>query len=77
MSEKTITVGGMTCGGCEQSIVRALSQLSGVRTVEADHVTGAVVLTGDAIPDDAAIVGAVEGAGYDVLPDGRKTLPLL
>lgn len=76
MSEVTISVGGMTCSGCEGSVVRALSLLDGVTEVVADHVSGAVRIIGEDLPDRAAFSAAVEGAGYDMVPEGKKPLPM-
>ena len=66
MSEQTLTVSGMSCGGCEQNVEDALAALDGVRSVDADHEGDAVALVteGD-VPDDH-IRAAVEDAGYEV-----------
>lgn len=79
MSSETIdlNVAGMTCGGCEQSIARALSLLDEVESVEADFTTGRVHVTTTAPVERASLEAAVEDAGYDVLPDDAKRLPLL
>jgi Copper chaperone len=66
MSEQTLTVSGMSCGGCEQNVEDALAALDGVSGVEADHEGDAVALVteGDVTDDD--IRAAVEDAGYEV-----------
>lgn len=58
----TITVEGMTCGHCEQTVEEALEDVDGVRAVSADREAAQVTVEGDAETD--AIVAAVEDAGY-------------
>ncbi|EFW93462.1 Heavy metal transport/detoxification protein [Haladaptatus paucihalophilus DX253] len=60
---RTIDVDGMSCGGCEQNVVEALEDVSGVSDASADHEAGTATVEGDA--NDADIVAAVEDAGYD------------
>jgi copper chaperone len=43
----TLTVSGMTCGGCENSVKRALGRLEGVAEVSASHTAKQVVATID------------------------------
>ena len=47
MKETTIKVKGMVCGGCENRIKNALSQIDGVENVEASHETGIVKVNAD------------------------------
>lgn len=58
----TITVEGMSCGHCEQTVEEALREISGVTDASADHETGQASIDGDA--DVTALVQAVEDAGY-------------
>ncbi len=58
----TLSVSGMTCGGCSGSVKRALSAVPGVTAAEVDLGDGRAVVTGGAHPDD--LVRAVEAAGY-------------
>ena len=64
MSETTILVLGMTCGGCERAVEAALARKPGVRGARADHATGRVVVEGEAL-DLEALRAAVEDAGFD------------
>lgn len=67
----TLTVIGMSCGGCEATVVEALADVEGVTSARADHETDTVAVEGDA--DDAALVQAVQDAGgYDV-PSFRRS----
>lgn len=61
---RQITVEGMSCGGCEESVEDALRGLPGVTDAEADNETDTVTVEGDASDDD--IAAAVEDAGYTV-----------
>jgi copper chaperone CopZ len=65
--ELTLTVTGMTCGGCENAVKRALSMLAGVSAVSASHRDNAVTLTYDPNQiDRATIAKRIEDAGYAV-----------
>jgi copper chaperone CopZ len=43
----TLSVKGMTCGGCENAVKRGLARLDGVGEVSASHVEAKVVVTFD------------------------------
>ena len=58
----TLTVEGMSCDHCEQSVADALSEVAGVTDVTVDHEAGAAEVAGDADVDD--LVTAVDEAGY-------------
>jgi copper chaperone CopZ len=68
MSEKLqLTVTGMTCGGCEQAVTRALQQVAGVRDVTASHLANAVAVTFDeATVTPQMIRDRIEALGYEV-----------
>ncbi|WP_396613918.1 heavy-metal-associated domain-containing protein (plasmid) [Haloferax sp. S1W] len=58
----TITVEGMTCGHCEQTVEEALRSVRGVADASADRTTEQASIDGDA--DVTALVAAVKDAGY-------------
>lgn len=58
----TITVEGMSCGGCEQTVEDALRGVEGVTGVDVDRTTGSATVEGSS--DTDALVAAVEDAGY-------------
>ncbi|GAA0281263.1 heavy-metal-associated domain-containing protein [Halobacterium noricense] len=60
---RTITVEGMSCGGCESTVEDALAGVEGVESASADRERDAATVEGDAATD--ALVAAVEDAGYD------------
>lgn len=61
--QTTITVEGMSCGHCEQTVEEALESVEGVTGAAADREAGRATVDGTA--DAAALVAAVEDAGYD------------
>lgn len=58
----TLTVEGMSCEHCEQSVADALSDVAGVTEVSVDREGESATVDGDA--DEAELVAAVEDAGY-------------
>ena len=58
-----LTVTGMSCGHCEQTVEDALGDVVGVTAASADNEADRVTVEGDANRD--ALVAAVEDAGYD------------
>lgn len=58
----TITVEGMTCEHCEQTVEEALEGVNGVRDTSADRESERASVNGDA--DITTLVQAVEDAGY-------------
>jgi copper chaperone len=53
----------MSCGGCEENVVEALEDVSGVSDASADHKAGTATVEGDA--NDVDLVAAVEDVDYD------------
>lgn len=60
---QTITVEGMSCEHCEQTVEEALENVDGVTTATADREADSATIEGSAEP--AALVSAVTDAGYD------------
>lgn len=58
----TITVEGMSCGHCEETVEDALRKVEGVRAASADREADRVRIEGDV--EVATLVRAVEDAGY-------------
>jgi copper chaperone len=65
MSGLTFTVPGMSCGHCEAAVKGEVTKVAGVTGVEVDLGTKIVTVTGDGI-DRAAVVAAIDEAGYEV-----------
>jgi copper chaperone CopZ len=70
MSEHlTLTVTGMTCGGCENAVKRAVSRLDGIVNVTASHGDQRVDVEFDpAKANRTAIAERIAAAGYTVAP---------
>jgi copper chaperone len=67
MEQLTLNVTGMTCGGCEAAVKRALSRIDGVSSTTASHAENRVTIEYDATKTDVAqITRAIETAGYRV-----------
>ena len=58
----TLTVDGMSCAHCEGTVEEALESVDGVTDATADREAGRATVEGAA--DAAALVAAVEDAGY-------------
>jgi copper chaperone len=65
VSTRSIAVTGMTCDHCASAVRAEISKLPGVSGVDVDVVAGTVRISGDPLPDDAPLRGAVEEAGYE------------
>ncbi|MGE5320934.1 MAG: heavy-metal-associated domain-containing protein [Hyphomicrobiaceae bacterium] len=67
MNEIVLSVTGMTCGGCVNSVHKVLAALKGVQNVEVTLTPGQARVTYDpAKVDRATMVKAIIDAGYDV-----------
>ena len=56
-----VTVKGMTCDSCEQTVVTALENVAGVKHASADRTAKKVSVEGTA--DEATVIEAIENAG--------------
>jgi len=66
MSEVTIKIEGMHCGGCVRNVTKALETLPGVASVEVSLDEACAVVQYDpASIDAAAMRQVVEEAGFD------------
>jgi copper chaperone CopZ len=70
MAEVNLQVEGMDCGGCEESIKKAVSRIEGVESVSASHSTGKVQVVFSGESDEAEVRTAIEDAGYEVVGTG-------
>ena len=67
MNEIILSVTGMTCGGCVNSVTRVLTALPGVQTAEVTLTSGQARVVFDATRiDRAALVQAIVDAGFGV-----------
>jgi len=62
-----VSIGGMTCTGCEETIQARVGMLEGINSVKASYVTGkALVEYLPGITDTVKIKAAITGSGYTV-----------
>ena len=66
MSQRTVTVVGMSCERCVSAIRAEVGRIDGVRDVDVDLDSGAVTVTSDNPVQDATLRDAVEEAGYEL-----------
>ena len=64
MTTTTYAVTGMTCGHCEGSVRSEVAKLPHVTDLAVSAASGTLVITSDAPVDDAAVLAAVDEAGY-------------
>lgn len=68
MNTLTLTVSGMSCMGCVNSVKNLVSALPGVAAVQVDLASGRVDVNHDpGLADAQAIRQAIEGGGYQVV----------
>jgi copper chaperone len=63
----TYVVAGMSCEHCTAAVTREVAKVAGVRGVDVDLEAKLVHVRG-ADPDPAAVVAAIDEAGYDAVP---------
>ena len=61
----TYSVPGVSCAHCKHAIEDEVSRVAGVESVEVDVDGKTVTVTGEPL-DEAALVGAIDEAGYEV-----------
>lgn len=64
MTTTTYQVTGMTCGHCERAVTQEVGELAGVAGVNVSAETGRLVVESAEPLDDAAVIAAVDEAGY-------------
>lgn len=64
MNDITYSVPGMSCGHCRVAITAEVAAVAGVDSVDVDLDTKLVRITGENL-DDAALVAAIDEAGYE------------
>jgi copper chaperone len=67
MSTSEYQVTGMTCGHCEMSVREEVGTIPGVQDIEVSAETGRLVVTSAEPVDDAAVLAAVDEAGYEAV----------
>lgn len=60
-------VTGMTCEHCEMSVREEVGQVPGVEGIDVSAATGRLVVSAAQPVDDAAVLAAVDEAGYQAV----------
>ncbi len=60
-------VSGMSCAHCEAAIRSEVARIPGVDGVDVNAGTGRLVVTSSAPIDEAAVLSAVDEAGYEAV----------
>lgn len=66
-SKIEVSISGMTCTGCEQTVQSSVAKLEGIKSVKASFTTGNAVI--EYFPgkvDSLKIKAAISGSGYTV-----------
>jgi copper chaperone len=58
-----LSISGMTCSGCANTVTRVLSRVPGVASAQVDLASGRAVVVGEARQQD--LIAAVEAAGFE------------
>jgi copper chaperone len=66
MTSSTYLVAGMTCEHCRTAVTAEVGAVPGVTAVGVDLETKLVSVTGTGV-DSAAVVAAIDEAGYDAV----------
>lgn len=67
MSTSEYQVSGMSCGHCEVAVRGEVSQVPGVENIEVSAQTGRLLVATSSAVDDAAVLAAVDEAGYEAV----------
>jgi copper chaperone CopZ len=67
MTTTEYRVTGMSCEHCERSVREEVSRLPGVDDIRVSALTGSLVVSSAAAVDDAAVLAAVDEAGYSAV----------
>jgi copper chaperone len=67
MATSEYQVTGMTCGHCESSVREEVGAIEGVEQVDVSAATGRLVISSHEPIEDAAVLSAVDEAGYQAV----------
>ena len=65
VATRSIVVTGMSCDHCANAVRAEIGKLPGVTEIDVDVAAGQVRITAEPLPGDAALLVAVEAAGYE------------
>jgi Cu+-exporting ATPase len=74
-AQATFDIAGMTCASCVARVEKALRAVPGVLDASVNLATEKATVSGDGALDPAALVAAVDKAGYEARPAGSEPTP--
>lgn len=69
MKELRIKINGMVCGGCENRVKTALSEINGIESIDADHNTGMVTIKSKNDLDVDQIKERITDLGFEIIEE--------
>ena len=69
MKELRIKINGMVCGGCENRVKTALSEIDGIESVDANHSTGMVTVKSENDLNVAQIKERITDLGFEIIEE--------
>jgi copper chaperone len=69
VAEKTVVIGGMSCGGCVNSLTRVLKAVPGIEPLKIEVGKALLKVDADAVTPEV-IAAAVDRAGFTVISQG-------
>ncbi|MDA3017870.1 MAG: heavy metal-associated domain-containing protein, partial [Actinomycetota bacterium] len=66
MSDIELKISGMTCQNCVRHVKEAISEVSGIKSVEVSLETATAKISSDTAPDLNALTTAIQAAGYSI-----------
>lgn len=69
MKELRIKINGMVCGGCENRVKTALSEIDGIESVDADHNTGMITIKSENDLNVAQIKERITDLGFEIIEE--------
>ncbi len=67
MTTSEYQVTGMTCGHCEMSVREEVGRIDGIEDIQVSARTGRLLVTAPERVEDAAVLAAVDEAGYSAV----------
>jgi copper chaperone len=67
MTTSEYRIDGMSCGHCESAVQKEVGRLPGVERVDVSADTGRLLIMSSVPIDAAAVLGAVDEAGYEAV----------
>ncbi len=67
MTTTEYQVTGMTCGHCEMSVREEVGRIDGIEDIQVSARTGRLLVTAPDRVEDAAVLAAVDEAGYSAV----------